>query len=79
MYRVVLSVCLVQLWKKSGAWLSNKLPVIHVSEEELEKAQQQRQMVGGGGGHNLTVVVPWPHPSFPLSLCVALYPSYPKL
>jgi hypothetical protein len=48
MYRVVLSVCLVQLWKKSGAWLNNKLPVIHVSEEELEKAQQQRQMVGGG-------------------------------
>jgi hypothetical protein len=37
-----------ELWKKSGAWLNNKLPVIHVSEEELEKAQQQRQMVGGG-------------------------------
>jgi hypothetical protein len=33
-----------ELWKKSGAWLNNKLPVIHVSEEELEKAQQQRQM-----------------------------------
>jgi hypothetical protein len=33
-----------ELWKKSGAWLSNKLPVVNISEEELERAQQQRQM-----------------------------------
>ena len=33
----------MQLWKKSGAWLSNKLPVINLSDEELEKAQQLRQ------------------------------------
>ena len=45
-YSMIMLFCCVflQLWKKSGAWLSNKLPVINASEEELERAQQQRQV-----------------------------------
>ena len=34
----------MQLWKKSGAWLNNTLPMISIPSEELERMKEQQEV-----------------------------------
>ena len=35
----------LQLWKRSGAWFNNALPVIDISQAELEKFEEEQKVL----------------------------------